>query len=263
MIEDYVADLMRIAVAIIELDQHEGEVTDKRQWQVNKDAYDSLVAQFNKQRDEFIDTLLEDESSHDTAVNDLEVHIADLRERADPSWYPAIDYTQNNVLPELRKQARRSPKLRKALKRAPWVAGALVVVAYFAVRLFSGVSVDAEIATKEGLQQRAAAVAKAIRYDDWMATHVRRGGMFKGLLLWPIEPNAAELKGAAEFVGLVIEGQQYASGCGSVRPYGTHLTDDQIKIIGEVADYVRSDKVVWEQPPVTAIVKGLEHATAC
>jgi hypothetical protein len=57
---------------------------------------------------------------------------------------------------------------------------------------------SANIETRGGMQQRAAAVEKALRYDDLVGTRVRRGGMFKGVMFWPIKPTDGEIGGAAE-----------------------------------------------------------------
>ncbi len=81
--------------------------------------------------------------------------------------------------------------------------------------------------------------------------------------MWPIEPDPYEIKGAAEFAGLVIEGQQYAKGCGSVGGYGTTLTDQQIKMVSNAADFIQRDDLQWEGPAPLMVVKALENADSC
>jgi hypothetical protein len=87
-----------------------------------------------------------------------------------------------------------------------------------------------------------------------MDTRVRRGGWLKGILLWPIEPSETEIRGAAEFVGLVLEGQEYAAGCGSVVGTGNTLTDGQFSMISDVASYIQREDIRWEEPPPMTIV---------
>src|SRR3546814_2242053 len=94
----------------------------------------------------------------------------------------------------LQKEAKKSPAYRKAMKMMPWVIAAVCVVAYFGLRLFSAVDVSAPIASREGVVQRAAAMEKYVRYDDFMHTEVRKGGWLKGIMFWPIEPSDAEMK---------------------------------------------------------------------
>lgn len=263
MTQGYLWELVQLAARIMELDQLESQLTDKRDWRAAKKEYDAHQEQFNKVRDEYVDALLEQDGVHDSAVDDVTQQLTELREQSDPSWHPAIDYTRDNLLPCLTKEAAKSPRLRKALKLVPLVVGGLAVLVYFGIRLASGTPVTEDFETRAGIQQRAAAAQKVIRYDDWMSTRVRRGGLFKGILLWPIEPTDAEVNGAAEFVSLVVEGQQYAEGCGSVSGFGENLTDEQIKMVGEVANYIQRDDIQWEEPPVMTVVVGLERASRC
>src|SRR3546814_14129204 len=90
------------------------------------------------------------------------------------------------------------------MKMMPWWIAALCVVAYFGWRLFSAVDVSAPIASREGVVQRAAAMEKYVRYDDFMHTEVRKGGWLKGIMFWPIEPSDAEMTAASEFAGLTL-----------------------------------------------------------
>lgn len=262
MAESYLWELVQIAARIVQLDQLESELTDKREWQAGKDEWEALQEHFNKLRAEYVDALLGDDAASDV-VDDVQGQLTSLREESDPSWHSAIDYTQENLLPYLTKEAGRSPRMRKARKAAPFVAAALVAVVYFGVAIFSRTPITQAIETRQGLQQRAAAVEKVVRYDDWMATRVRKGGWLKGILFWPIEPNESEIKGAAEFVGLVIEGQRYAKGCGSVVGYGNSLTDEQIKMVSDVADFIQRDDLRWEEPAPLMVVAGLESADKC
>ncbi len=153
--------------------------------------------------------------------------------------------------------------MRKAMKVAPFAAAALVAIVYFGIRLFGGVSITNEIQTKEGLQQRAAAFEKATRYDDWMGTRVRNGGWAKGILFWPLKPTDAEIEGAGEFAELVLQGQQYAKGCGSVTFSGNTVSEGQIRMINQVADYLQRDDVTWEDPALKTVLTALKNAEAC
>lgn len=263
MTQSHLGELLQIAVTIMELDDLENELTDKSEWRAAKKQYEAQQEEFDRLRNEFVDGLLSGNGPHETIVDDVTAQIEEVRQRADPSWYPAIDYTSDNLLPYLQKEARKSPGLRKVQKAAPFVAGALVIIAYFGVRIFAATPVTESIDSRLGLQQRSAAAEKAIRYDDWSGTRVRRGGWLKGILFWPIEPTETEIQSAAEFVTVVLEGQQYAEGCGSVTGYGDSLSDSQIDMISEVADYIQDDSVVWEDPPVFTILRGLESASAC
>ena len=263
MAEDYLWDLVRIAARIIQLDQLEGELTDKREWQAGKDEWEARKEQFHKLRAEYVDALLGDAAPSDGVVDEVQGQLTSLREGADPSWNPAFDYTQENLLPYLTKEAGKSPRMRKAWKVAPFVAAALAAVVYFGIAIFSGTPVTEGIDTRKGLQQRAAAFEKVVRYDEFMGTHIRKGGWLKGILFWPIEPDPYEIKGAAEFAGLAVEGQPYAKGCGSVADNGNTLSKEQISMVSDVADYIQREDVRWEEPPLLTVVTGLERADKC
>ena len=263
MAESYLWELIQIAARIVQLDQLETKITDKREWKAGKDEWEARKEQFNKLRTEYVDALLGDDAPSDGVADEIQSQLASLREEADPSWYPAFDYIQENFLPYLTKEAGKSPRMRKARKAAPFAAAGLAVVVYFGIAFFSATPVTAAIETREGIVQRADAAEKVIRYDDWMNTRVRRGGWLKGILLWPIEPDPYEIKGAGEFVGLVLEAQQYAKGCGSVGGYGNNLTAEQIRMVGDVADYIQRDDLQWKEPAPMTMVAALESVDRC
>ena len=263
MSESYLWELIQIAARIVQLDQLESQITDKREWQRGRDEWEASQQQFNELRGEYIAALFGDDAPGDSVPNDVRQQLNSFREGADPSWYPAIDYTEENLLPFVEKEAGKSPRMRKLRRVALFVAAALAVTVYFGVALFSGTPVTESIETRDGIIQRAAAAEKVIRYDDWADTRVRRGGWLKGILLCPIEPDAYEIKGAGEFVSLVLEAQQYANGCGSVVGYGDSLTKEQIRMVSDVADLVQRDDLQWRDPAPLTVVAALERVRPC
>ena len=261
--QSYLGELVDAAATIMELDRVEGSLTDKRDWKAAKAQYEAQVARFNKLRDEYVDTILKADNDRSQAADDVRQQLAEIREGADPSWHPAIDYTSDNLLPKLTKEAARDPRLRKALKLAPSVAGAAAVIVYFGVKLYSEVNVTDPIETRSGIEQRAAAAEKAIRYDDLMGTHVRRGGWVKGILFWPIKPSELEIASAGEFVSLVLEAQGHAEGCGSVVGYGDTLSEQQLQMVDEVANVIRDRETTWDEYPPQTVVHALERLETC
>lgn len=263
MARDYLSELLVTANRIMELDELKNRLTDKKLWKQAKKQFNDFEEQFNKISDQYIDALLSNEETRKEALSDVEGQLSEIRQKADASWHPAIEYVEDKFLSRLRKEYAKSPILRRAIKLFPYVAFAVAVVAYFGIRLFSATPITADIESREGLIERAAAAEKVLRYDDYMSTRVRRGGWLKGIFFWPIEPTEQEVDGAVEFVSLVIESQGYVGRCGAVTGYGNQLTDGQIKMIEEVADYIQSEEALFEDPPVTAVLSGLERASAC
>lgn len=263
MAESYLQELFEIAARIVQLGELEDDITDQREWKAAKREWEALHERFNELRAEYVDALLGGDASSDDVPNNVQNELHLLREEADPSWHSAIDYTQDHLMPYLTKEAGKSPWMRKYIKAGPWVAAAFVAIVYFGIAIFSGTPITQSLETREGIEQRAAAAKKVIRYDDVMNTRVRRGGWIKGILFWPIEPNATEIKGAGEFVGLVLAAQQYATGCGSVVGYGDTLTTEQLEMIGKVADIIQRDELQWEDPAPVTMVAALETVKPC
>lgn len=263
MSHGYMVELIQIADRILELDQLELSIKGTSDWKIAKAEYEAAKERFGIVADRYIDGLLANSEWRGKAVEEVEASIAEFREQGDAGWLPALEYLEENFLPKLRREASRSPNTRKAIKAAPWAVGAVVILLYFGIRFTSGTPVSAPLESRAGIEQRAAAIEKVIRYDDWMDTRVRRGGMFKGILLWPIEPSQSEIEAAAEFAGLVLQGQNYATGCGAVIGAADELSDEQIDMVGEVAEYVRAESTVWRDPPVQTVLDGLEQAPSC
>lgn len=257
MDRDYLSELFDVASQIVELADVESSL-DKRDWKRAKEQHDSLEASFDKLRNEYVDHALEQTKDGRLAYQRANDELSRIRHDCDPSWIPAVDYTSNRVLPYFEKQANRHPKLRKAIKLFPWTLGGIALVAYFAVRILSATPIDQPITTQKGIEERAAAVEKVIRHDEWMATHVRKGGWLKGILLWPIAPTDKEVKGASEFAALAFEAQQVSvneSGCMAL-PQGTGNvpSKEEIEYLSATAEYLRDSSTQWKSPaPLTAV----------
>lgn len=261
-------ELLELAAGIMELDDAEQSLRKGHEWRAAKKQHDSLVEAFDKVRKNYVDGLLtkgEDWSHISAAVSsDLE----NIQSRADSSWHPSIDYTRNRLLPYLSKELGRPPIVREVIRWTPWALAGAAAIVYFSVRLTSSVEVGAPLSSKAGLQQRAAAVEKVLRYDDWMRTHVRRGGWLKGILFWPIEPSEEEIEGAAELVSTTLAGYDALAEqkvvCGSIAPsYDSTLTPQQMKLTADVAEYLQRGDIIWQKPPLLTIVEPIKQAFPC
>ena len=266
MAEDYFDQLLELAAGLVALADAESTL-DKREWKAAKEQHDSLEAKFKEVRNKYVDVLLSAPEGHEQAYDLVATDIAAIRANCDSSWEPAVNYVSDELLPYLHKEAGRDPRVRKAIKAMPWVLGGIAVVAYFAIRFLSATPINHALETKEGIQERAAAVVKLLRYDDWMDTHVRKGGWLKGILLWPIEPTEAEIKGASEFVALAYEAQQVSVeqfNCPAIqRGYGNKPSQEELDYLSESADYLRGPNVEWKEPPVVTAVDAAKVVGKC
>jgi hypothetical protein len=225
-----------------------------------------LEQKFKESRDRLIDGLLSSPNGHAEAYSVAENAIAEIRATCDSSWLPALDYTSNNLLPKLRKEADRDPRVRKAIKAIPWFLAGAVFVAYFSVRFLSATPINHDFSTKEGIKERASALEKVIRYEDAMDTHVRRGGWIKGILFWPIEPTESEVKGASQFAGLANSAQQVVVdefNCPAVYRGGDKIPQEHLDYLSKMADYLREPNVKWREPAIVTAVDAARAIGKC
>ena len=261
-------DLLELAASIMRLDAEEASLGKGSKWKEAKKQYEAVVEQFNSKRKDYVNSLLvkgEDWSAIPVGVAE---ELDGIQAGADASWHPAIQYTRENLLPVLAKEAGRSPVVRDIIKWTPAALGVVAAVANFGIKLTSGVEITERIETKLGIQQRAAAAEKVIRYDDWMGTHVRRGGWLKGIMFWPIEPDEAEIKGAGEFVSLALEGYdilaQKREICGTlIAGYGDKLSKEQISFTDDIAEQMQRDDIKWDTPPVMTVLPPIRAKFPC
>lgn len=255
-------DYSAVMSAAIYLEQFSGYLdTDdlKRQ----REAQD----RFNTARHHFVFSALasgeDPEQITSTIVNDLDEMV-----QADPYSAATYAFVRDELVARVESEAKKSPLQRKIVRWAPTAALVALVIAYFAVRLLSGVTVDQPIQTQAGIEQRAAALIKAARYDDWASSSSRRVGFIKGVLLWPIKPTDAEVKAAVEFIEITGEslGYLYAQKhiCGGPIPGSDErLSEDEIALVRRVADYVVDEKTRWREPPELTLLEPIKAAYPC
>ncbi len=266
MSEDYLDLLVELAGAI-SASREAVKSQSKQERTKTNERLDALHTKFKEVRNKYVDFLLGTPQGRIDAYDQAAAKIAAMRANSDPSWHDAIDYLSENLLPHLKKEASRDPQLRKAIKAIPWVLGGITVIAYFGIRLFSATPIDHVVETREGIQERAAAIEKLLRYDDWMDTHVRRGGWVKGILLWPIEPTEAEISGAAEFAALAYEAQEISAeqfGCRSIpASYGDTPSEAEVKYLADTAGILRRSDLDWADPPIFTMIDAARIAGNC
>ena len=261
-------DLLELAGSITQLDAMEASLGKGREWKVAKTHHDEAVEQFNSKRKDYVNLLLVRGEDWSPVPDDVAQKLSSIEASADVSWLPAIQYMRDNLLPFLTKEANRSPLVRDIIKWTPAALGIVAAIAYFSIRVTSGVDITDPIDSKIGLVQRAAAAEKVIRYDEWMGTHVRRGGWLKGIMLWPIEPNEAEIKGAGEFVSAALDGYdvlaQRGQICGTlIGGYDNKLSKEQISFTDDIAEGIQRNDIQWQTPPVLTILEPIKAKFPC
>ncbi|MCZ4343751.1 hypothetical protein O4H52_19230 [Sphingomonadaceae bacterium G21617-S1] len=266
MAEDYFERLLELAASITTIADAEGSL-DKREWKKAKEQQDAFKAEFKEIRDRFVDVLLSTPEGQGSAYEQVSSSIAEVYANCDPSWHRAVQYLSDELLPYLEKEAARNPRTRKLIKALPWALGAVAIIAYFMVRFLSATPIDHPLESKEGILERAAAVQKLLRYDDWMDTHVRKGGWLKGIMLWPIEPSENEVKGATEFAGIAYAANEFSVqrfGCSALaRGYGDKPSKDELDYLSEMAEYLHQPNLAWKKPPIITLLDAAKAARKC
>lgn len=227
-----------------------------------------VQARFDKMRNKLAYVLLQNVFNANAAEALVDGELDRLETEGDESWSEAIQVVRESLRVRLRQQERASPTLRRIFRWAPPALIATLVLAYFGVRLMSAITISEPIESAPGLQQRAAAAKKVLRYDGGMSTQVRKGGWLKGILFWPIEPTEAEIKAAQEFASLVLDGYDRLASDGVVcgleaSRAGSNLTDQEMGLIGNVADHLRADGVRWADPPILTVLEPIRVIYTC
>lgn len=251
-----------VMAAAIDLESYVGYLN-------GEDRKQQLEAQgrFNKARNLFVFEALNGENDP-ALVKAAIIRDMDEMAAAEPSGAATYAYVRDELVARIEKESSKSPLHRKIVRWTPTAIVVALVITYFLVRLMSGVTIDQPIETRKGIEQRAAAVAKVVRYEDWMSSNVRRGGFLKGFILWPIEPTDKEIAAADEFAGMAFDGLAYLSTekqiCGGPTP-GTSdsVSRDEVKFVMSVAEHVRDKQTKWLEPPAMTMLEPIKEAYPC
>lgn len=266
MANEYLDELLQLAGQIVMLADAESTL-NKSEWKAAKAQHDALEEQFKKVRGRYVDTILGSQEGRLQAVRSVEHDLNEIRAAADLSWYPSLDYTSEHLLSFLRKEADKSPARRKAVKYTPYAVAVAALVVYLCIRVFSAVPITDPVESRRGIEQRAAALAKIIQYDKLMDTHVRKGGLFKGMLLWPVEPTKAEIAGGREFASLALAAHQTSAerfGCTVIDvSNGGVPTKSELTFLDGMADYVRREDIAWEKTPIMTVLDAARSLGHC
>lgn len=249
--------------AAIDLESFRGFLTTDEENQQRE-----ATGRFNTARNRFVyDALKMGESPEALkhAIRDeIEAMIAAENYRAG-----TYHFVRDELFSRIDREAGKSPLIRSVWRWMPTALGVLLVCAYFAVRAVSGVTVDQPETSRVGLMQRAAAFEKVARYDDWISAGSRPGSAIQTLLLWPIEPDEAEVAAANEFVGITMAGYSFvvANGeaCGPSIPNDSSaiLTKSHLALVQSVAEFVQRDGVKWLEPPALTLLEPIKSAYPC
>lgn len=224
-----------------------------------------IEMRFRGARDRFVYALLKEGDSPDELAAMVTADLAAIDAPPGSPLAVAADEVREELLNRIERESRKSPLHRTIIRWTPAAIGVALVIAYFSVRLASGIPIDQPIDTREGLRQRAAAAQKVLRYDDWAAG---RSGLIKEILIWPIAPTEAETQGAIEFANVVLgrHARLLATGqiCGQPQfASETGLSKAQLELIAKSADHIAKAEVTWQDPPAATVEVPIRAAYLC
>lgn len=184
-----------------------------------------------------------------------------------PGWENVYRQVRVDLLARIEADAKRAPWRRALVHRAPLLIAVLVVASYFGVRLYAATPVRDPVQSRAGLEQRAAALDKLLRYNDWASVHVRKGGVLKPILLWPIEPTDTEVQSAQEMAGVIVGGaallMEQGQACRVPMPSGDAPTPDQIVLLQTVTAHLRGAETRWRAQAMLTILDPIRSAYRC
>ncbi|ATY31682.1 hypothetical protein [Sphingomonas psychrotolerans] len=225
-----------------------------------------LTTKYNSATRTFVYRLLKEGHSPEESARLVSEEINNIAALSDAGWQPVYEEIRGDILAQLDRDAGKRPWQRTARHFTPFIAAAIVTVGYFGLRLYNVTPVSAPLETRAGIAQRADALAKVMRYDDWSSS--RRGGFVKGILLWPIEPSQTEVKGAQELGGLIFAGandlMRSREACNTGLTNGSgQLTRAEIELLNKVVTHLREKSTKWQNPPAMTILDPLRTAYPC
>lgn len=258
MIRDYSA----LMSAAVDLQWFGGYLTTEDQKKKRE-----VESHFNSIRNMFVYEALKSELDPDSVKQSIFSELDDISD-LQPEWTDTINFVRHELASKIDKESRKNPTLRKFIHWSPAIIGVILIGTYFGVRFVTAVEINQPVETRIGLTQRAEAVSKAIRYDEWMSSHVRRGGFLKPIILWPIEPNETELRGASELFSLSLQGReklvQDGYDCDNVNQNTTQqISDKEMDLVRRVSEQLTSGQVKWVDPPVMTVLQIIEQSLSC
>ncbi|MBX9740783.1 MAG: hypothetical protein K2X62_11945 [Beijerinckiaceae bacterium] len=245
----------------LELSAYDGYLDSHRIIERNE-----LEGKYRKAKQDFVYHLLKEGHSAEDSASSVSDELAEISAMSDPGWEPVYNEIREDILAQIKRDAAKKPWQRTVRYFAPVIVGFVLAVAYFGTYFYNIIPISAPLETRAGLTQRADALAKVLRYDEWNNT--RRGGFIKGLLLWPIEPSEPELRGAKEIAGITFAGakalEQKREAClENLSGSGGEVSDGGVALLGVVATHLRDKSTKWQTPAVMTILDPIRTAYPC
>ena len=226
-----------------------------------------IEASFKSSGNRLVYDLLREFADPDEAARTVESDLDALAESDEPPLWGAIVETRTYLLERIARESRKSPRLRTIVRWTPVAIGVVAAMAYFGLRYYNLLDLDAPARSREGIVQRAAAFEKVRNHDP-------RGGGYSvrtavgEIMMWPFEPTEKEVAAAREFFAMNEATFARLSGRGEIcldpalHPVGM-TPPQQIELVHQSALYVRERGARWAEPPVETLAIPIRRALPC
>jgi len=234
--------------------------TDRSRYVETSDRYTTAITVL---ADDLLSAHKRADAASDAARRDLD----EIAVASEDDLEPVYAKVRYDILKRIDSVAGPTPAQQAMKTRLVGIGGVAFVLlfaaGYAGVRQYSATPVDATIDSRSGIQQRADALNKVIRYDGFGGG----GGLIRTLLLWPIEPTALEGRNAGEFAGLILAGARRLrdEGAACKLPLTTSgpLSDVEVELLKSVTAHLRADTVKWRDPPIMTILDPIRGQYPC
>jgi hypothetical protein len=225
-----------------------------------------VLGRFNSLRNRFVYDELSTGEDPAAIKQSIASEVDDIMAH-EPVWGDTLIFVRDEIFARIDHESRKSPLARTVYRWMPLGIGIACLIVYVSIRLLSGLDVSAPIATKLGIEERAAAYSKAMRYDEWLEGAHGRNGLVLGALLWPIEPSNEEVSAARDMVGLSLAGADFLAKHNEICPSWASdedgLTQQRKKLVGDVVAYVDAPGVKWRKPPAMTLLDPIRTEFPC
>ena len=242
--------LLELSVAINECNlELQAKPGRKRKSELNK-AVQNMEQKLTEQSTELIKKTVDSWDSEQSLSSFLADELDAVKEAVDASWHAAIDDVKSRLSKLAEKESKKSPTRRKIEKNGWWIAIVSIGIIMVSLKWYWLIDVNEPIKSTAGVVQRAATLEKLLDYDDSMDTRVRRGGILKGILFWPVEPTEEEIEYASEFLWATVDVYDYLNNENALcnanlyHNSGDDNYKDEIAIAQIAIDYINNTKNV-------------------
>lgn len=194
----------------------------------------------------------------------------DIAGLSEPGIQPVLDKVRYDLLGAVEEAlgpTRAQTAMRTRLIGLGAIAAILALLgSAVALRQYNAIAISAPLDTRPGIEQRAAALAKVIRYDDWDPGTGGLRRLVVKLALWPFEPTENEIQGAREFAGAVLNAATDLQAAGQacrVPPLTGTADEAQIALLSKVVSSIRAKNASWSNPPAATVLNAIRTNFPC